>query len=225
MFVVIDPDRIVIYAVGTQAAADALAADRAELTAHVGDVGSAERGYFLSPVGVVSAAPPETDAQRRAALLADAIAHADDCCDLALPSWYLRASAQDAEAHARYGQTRCWIICAVAVIRAAVDAAWTVEQIEGLRAAQRALMPADPRAIRRWYREHHSAAGQGWTSACADLPGQAGTVRGHFLAGPASRASDPPEFGADFRTPTAWDGTGGRLDVTLQRNAAPGDFA
>lgn len=202
-----------------------LAADRAELTAHVGDVGSAERGYFLSAGGVVSATPPVTDAQRRAAILADAIAHADDCVDFVLPSWYLRASTPDAEARARYEQTRCWIVCCCAVLRAAADAAWTVEQMEGLLAAERALMPRDPQSIRRWYQEHHSAAGQGWTNACADIVGQPGYVRAHFLAGPTTRASAPPEFGADFRTPTAWDGTGGRLDVTLQRNAAPGDFA
>lgn len=225
MHVVIDDARIVVFSVATQAAANALAADRADLTAHAGDVGAAEIGDYLSQAGVVSAHAPQTDADRRAAILADAIRWADDCCDLALPSWYLRATAENAEARARYSQTRCWLVCAVAVIRAAVDAAWTVEQVEGLRAAQRALMPRDPGSIRRWYAEHHSAAGQGWTSACADLPGQPGTVRGHFLAGPATRAAAPPAFGDDFRTQTAWDGTGGRLDVTLGRNAAPGDFA
>ena len=225
-FPVIDSNRVIIVKAKTQAAADAAAAGDAALTAPPGDRGSFRVGQYLPAAGAAADAVPRTAAQEAADLLRACADHADAACDLILPSWYLRAGMADAEATARYEQTRCWVICAVACIQAAARAPWTTAQLRGLRAAQLALMPLNAATIRRWYSAHTTGAGQGWTSACEpDQGSDPPTVTGHFFATSASRADAPPAFGDDFAVPRIWDGSGGTIAVTLQRNAAPQDFA
>ena len=223
-FPVIDSHRIIIVKARTQAAADAVAAGNSELTAPAGDRGRFTVGQYLPAAGGAQDEAPRTAAEEAADLLRAAAGHADAACDLILPSWYLRAGVADAQATARYEQTRCWVICAVACIQAAAQALWTTAQLRGLRAAQRSLMPLNADAIRRWYSEHTTGAGLGWTSACAPI-GDPPEVIGHFFATNTTEESSPPEFLSDIAVPRTWDGSGGTLSVRLMRNAAPQDFA
>ena len=222
-----DSNRVVVAAYETQAEATARASsDTALIDGGRGAVAGVEVGMHLPASGAPTLVLPETDEAARLRLLGDACDWADDVVDMVLPSWYLRAGASNAEATARYEQCRCWAICAVAAIRGAAMASWTPAQIEGLLAAQRALMPRDPALIRRWYAEHVTGSAPGWTAACAPVSGTGSSarVRAHFNAGPTTTAATAPAFGSDYSGPPAWDGSSGRPNVTLYRNSAPDDY-
>ena len=223
-FPVIDGNRVIIVKARTQADADAVAAGNSELTAPPGDRGAFRVGQYLPAAGAAVDEVPRTAAQEAADILRAVCDHGDAACDMILPSWYLRAGVADAQATARYEQTRCWVICAVACIQAAAQAPWTTAQLRGLRAAQRSLMPLDPAAIRRWYSEHTTGANLGWTSACAPI-GDPPEVIGHFFATITTEESSPPAFLSDIAAPRTWNGIGGTLPVRLMRNAAPQDFS
>ena len=225
MYPVIDADRVAVGLYQTHAEAVTAASADTGLTAVNRDV-EAYIGWYVPESGNPTEASPETDAQMRSRILAEAAEYADDLCDMVQPSWYIRTDTQNDESKARYEQTRCWIICAVAAIRGAAQASWTKAQMEGLRAAQRALMPHDPAMIRRWYAKHVTGPSPGWTGACTPITGSGDSaiVRAHFNAGPDSRITNAPVFLSDNSNPPVWDGSNGRPNVTLHRNSQPSDY-
>ena len=184
-------------------------------------------GDWWTGAGQHSTNAPDTDANRRKDIVEASVAWAAALCDLLSPGLYIRAGTPNAEARARYYETRIRIISAPAVIQAAAQASWTPTVLRALYHAQTQLMPFDAREVRRWFRVHSysstRAAGT-WSAAIHPTSGQ--TIAPLFPPNNTAKEDDTWDPVSDAQTPTAWSAaSGGRLAVTMSRQADPYDFS
>ena len=220
--------RLIVAIEPTSAKAQTTAAGNAAWTAdNTVHADTVSVGDWWTGAGTHAENAPDTDANRRKDIVADSVAWAADLCDMLSPGLYIRTGVENAEARARYNETRVRIISAPAVIQAAAMAAWTPGVLRALLHAQQQLMPANPHEVRRWFHAHNysstRAAGT-WSAAIHPASGQ--TIAPLFAPNNTAKESDIWDPVSDAQTPTPWNTTtGGRLAVTMSRQADPHEFS
>ena len=217
----------------TQTDANTAADGDRKVTAYDGSVSNdAEIGALITILnpgkGNVSKVLTLTADRQRKLIVEESAEWADDLCELLSPTLYIRAGAQNAEAVARYAETRARIISAPAVMQAAARAGWTPTVMRGLLNAQKQLQPPDPRQVRRFFRQHNYSASHppgSWTAAIHTTGGSQ-QIHAIFPASSSARDTDTWDPLADAQTPTIWNTTtGGRLVVPMSKQADPTDFS
>ena len=221
--------RVICFLLPTYAAAQTTAAlDAAKFTAVNRNLpAEVENGWHLpTGSGAATAGLPLTDAQLRAAILSDVCAYAERVLDLMNPAWYIRAldiaADDDYETDAnkqRWRRTWLRVLSAPACVQAAARAAWSLDRMRGLAAAQAGLMPLDAALLGAFFRGHD---GPGWTTAF----GAAKPARAVFSGNSDSRDTEPPLANSDTAAPLAWVGGADAktISVTFDKAATPQNF-
>lgn len=213
----------------TQADADTHAGTSTELTALQGAItdDNVDVDWFITNLTTraVQATYPSTEAARKSAIRALAVAHGNRVWDHMRPGWVTRdggttfVSENPTEQQRRYRNTYYWIMCATkAVTTVCQDSGWTADQCQEALDAFQSLVPDDPESIHTWYSAHSEAIWRAYfTLSNNAVPGYFGWQRGNAT----------PAFASDAASSTLWNGVAGSANptFTVARDAIPGSFA